>query len=91
MDFEQMTPREIVAGLMRGNREEQKLGYSAGSAVITAVRLKHLDDDDAADLLNYAEGFAAGLVESTERTMPASGLVLRPTAEEATCLEYEDA
>lgn len=70
MDLDRMTPREVVAGLMRGNREEQKLGYSAEAAVAMAATVKDLDHNVLVELVAYAEGFADGLPEDPARAMP---------------------
>jgi transcriptional accessory protein Tex/SPT6 len=67
MDLDQMTPRQIVAGLMRGDADSKKLGYTPENAVQAVVNLKGLDPAGASgDLLAYAEGFVDGLVEDPE-------------------------
>jgi hypothetical protein len=52
-------PRELIRGLMRGNRAELKLGYSPANAVLAAKRL-HPDIDDK-EMRGYSQGFSDGL------------------------------
>jgi hypothetical protein len=60
-DLDKLSPREMVAGLMRGNRDELRLGYTwLAAAQVTADR-KGLDNDQRAQLRAYGEGFAEGM------------------------------
>jgi hypothetical protein len=60
-DLATMTPREVVRGLMRGNRIELKVGYSAENAVLAVSELQDLSHDELTVLRAYAVGFAAGM------------------------------
>ena len=73
MDLNKMTPRQLTAGLMRGNRIEMKMGYSPEAAASAAARRAGWDNDspEFKELLAYAQGFADGLVEDgTQGLMP---------------------
>lgn len=59
--LDEMTPRELCAGLMRGDRVDMRLGYSAKSAAITAAERNRLDKLATARLVDYAVGFADGM------------------------------
>ena len=57
-------PRELVRGLMRGNRAELKLGYSGVNATLAACR--HFDisvGEGELELLAYAFGYGLALNE----------------------------
>lgn len=57
-------PRELVRGLMRGDRRLLKVGYTGENATLAACRrLKIEDEADALDLLGYAYGFAYGMAD----------------------------
>lgn len=58
-DIRAMAPRELLRGLMRGNRTELKLGYSAANAV-AAVKRIHSDIGDA-EMRGYSQGFSDGM------------------------------
>lgn len=70
VDIDSMTPREMTAGLMRGDRVDMKRGYSAESAALVAADFKGLSVDEKDRLLAFAYGFADGIAESIERTDP---------------------
>lgn len=70
MDLETAHPHELVAGLMRGNRRELKLGYSAANAVAAVMDLR--PELDRSALMTYARGFADGLAENPELTYPST-------------------
>lgn len=64
LDFKTMDPREFVRGLMHGDSREYKLGYSAENAVLAVCRMQEITDHgEATELLDYAKGFAAGMVD----------------------------
>jgi hypothetical protein len=62
IDIDSMTPREMVAALMRGDRIDMRLGYTAESAVLATVEF----GTDVAELLAYARGFADGMADAIE-------------------------
>ncbi len=63
-DFATMDPREFVRGLMHGDSRELKLGYSADNATLAVCRMQAITDNNAAaELLDYADGYAAGMVD----------------------------
>lgn len=71
-DIDNLSDRELVMGLMRGDALEMKRGYSAAAAVETVRRLRYNDehpdvDFNRAELLAFAEGFAHGCHEDHER------------------------
>jgi hypothetical protein len=68
--MDRMDARELVRGLMRGDRAQWKLGYSAAAA-IDAVRTVKGDEAVTPELIAYAEGFADGMAEPQDRTYPA--------------------
>lgn len=53
--------RELGRGLMRGDRIDLKLGYTAANATIAARRLHQLSESEAALLEAYLDGFSAGM------------------------------
>jgi hypothetical protein len=53
--------KELGRGLMRGNREEHKLGYSWENAAGPAARMFDLPPLDAHELKCYLLGFACGM------------------------------
>lgn len=53
--------RELGRGLMRGDRVDLKLGYTAANATIAARRLHQLSESEAALLEAYLDGFSAGM------------------------------
>lgn len=70
IDIDQMTPRELCAGLMRGDRADMKLGYSYESAALVAAERNILSEDATRRLLRYAFGFAEGMVHSMNLSDP---------------------
>lgn len=72
IDLDAMTARELTAGLMRGDRLDMKLGYSALSAAHAAAATKHITvPSDAWDgLLSWAEGFQDGMADAIEQYDP---------------------
>jgi hypothetical protein len=62
-DIRTMDPREVVRGLMRGYKPDFQMGYDAAAATQSVVHLQDLSDDEAGDLLAYAEGYALGMSE----------------------------
>lgn len=72
MDINKLTPRQLVAGLMRGNADEFKMGYSPEAATHAVAGRFNLSPLEFNKLLSYAEGFADGLVEDgSNSNMPA--------------------
>ncbi len=57
----EMAPRELVRGLMRGDARKFKQGYTSENAVIAAAELQDLPQEERTALLEYAEGFYAGI------------------------------
>lgn len=62
MNIDTLTPRELVAGLMRGYRPELRLGYSPANAALAAKRLHPGLDPD--ELRGYSEGYSDGMQRS---------------------------
>lgn len=65
-DLATMHPRELIRGLMRGNRAELKLGYSPANAVLAAVNPRGSDgairdDVQFGELELYAQGYSDGM------------------------------
>lgn len=58
-DLATMPWQELMRGLMRGNREELKLGYSPHNAVHAVKKLRPDEHED--ELRGYAEGFSDGM------------------------------
>lgn len=65
--LEEMTARELCAGLMRGDRVDMKLGYSYEAAALTAAEHKDLTEPAVKRLLNYALGFGEGMAHALHR------------------------
>lgn len=67
--------KELGRGLMRGNAEQFKQGYSADAAYLAARDMIDLGDQGRKSmelaLLSHLEGFALGMAEDNERTNPA--------------------
>jgi hypothetical protein len=59
-------PREVGRGLMRGDRAEFKVGYTAANATIALRRLHQLSEAQAALLEAYLDGFSAGMRRKSE-------------------------
>lgn len=70
VDIRTMHPRELVRGLMRGDRATLRAGYSADNAVIAADNVHGMTPEARDRLQSYAEGFAAGMKEDPARTLP---------------------
>jgi hypothetical protein len=70
IDIDSMTPRELAAGLMRGDREDFKLGYSPRSAALAAAQRNELSEDDARKLLDWALGFHDGMHDAMHTSDP---------------------
>lgn len=58
----QEAARELGTGLMRGNRDELKLGYSYENASLSAIHAFALPKLDATELRCYLLGYACGLL-----------------------------
>ncbi len=55
-------PRELLRGMMRGDRQSMKLGYHGPNAAIAVCDWLVIRDADAVrELVGYAYGFAAAL------------------------------
>lgn len=68
--------QELGRGLMRGNVEQTKQGYSAHAAFLVVRDLIDLSEPAdgsplESELLAHLEGFALGMAEDNERTNPA--------------------
>lgn len=85
MSIEDKHPREILRGLMRGNREELRLGYSPANAVMAVTRLLPNADLDEDELRGYSQGFSDG-VQRLE-SMASSGDTVSPETD-AYCAGY---
>jgi hypothetical protein len=79
MAIDDMTLRDRTAGLMRGNRQQMQLGYSARNAAYAALRYDFSGEDPGfddprltEDLFPYAEGFADGMADVLERSVMRS-------------------
>lgn len=68
----EMTPRELCGGLMRGDRVDMKRGYGPESAALVAAERNKLDEDEFRTLLAWALGFADGMQEAIHRSDPAT-------------------
>lgn len=83
-----MHPRELIRGLMRGNREELKLGYSpanAASAARHALRSGGGDIPADSQLTMYAQGYSDGM----HRRVPMASQGDTPGAEsDAYCVGF---
>lgn len=69
-DIDKMTPRELSAGLMRGNRIDMQTGYSPRSAALTAAERNNLSEQRARELLDWSLGFHDGLYDAMHRDDP---------------------
>jgi hypothetical protein len=69
-----MTPRQLIVGLMRGDRASLKAGYSAKAATLTAIEINNIAKDSPSHLklLAFAEGFAYGMHEDNSVNNPAT-------------------
>lgn len=57
----ELPPRDLGRALMRGDRAELKLGYTAANATLAARRLHQLSESQSALLEAYLDGFSAGM------------------------------
>lgn len=64
--IDELTQRELLRGLMRGDPATFQAGYSAENAVLAVQERFDLHDADAKRLRTYAHGFADGLKERQE-------------------------
>ena len=60
-DLDAMNPRELTAGLMRGNRADMQLGYGPYSAAMAAANRHDLDDPHVRELFDWALGYHDGM------------------------------
>lgn len=67
--LEALTDRELVAGLMRGNRAELKLGYSPANAELAVRGLRPNASHE--ELRGYSQGFSDGMQRSQPMVVPA--------------------
>lgn len=67
--LETMTDRELIAGLMRGNRAELKLGYSPANAELAVRDLRPDASED--ELRGYSQGFSDGMRRTESMVVPA--------------------
>lgn len=58
--LDSLTARELIAGLMRGNRAELKLGYSPANAELAVRDLR--PDENVDELRGYSQGFQDGML-----------------------------
>jgi hypothetical protein len=65
--------RELGRGLMRGKRDELKLGYSWENAALVAIDAYGLSEFDTAQLRLYLYGFALGLHEAHPNAIDKRG------------------
>lgn len=68
--IEDLTARQLVAGLMRGNAQTLQRGYGPEAAVHAAATRHNLTASEADKLLAYAEGFLDGFAEDGRRGNP---------------------
>lgn len=66
---------ELGRALMRGDRDDMKLGYSWQNAATAAANVIPLALDERNALDFHLEGFALGLQEDSDLTYPAEGAV----------------
>ena len=69
-DIDQMSPQELSAGLMRGNRADMQLGYGPRSAAMTAAERHQLSQESFRALLDWSLGFHDGLHDAMHRDDP---------------------
>ncbi len=73
MNVGEMDPQEAVRGLMRGDRESLKLGYTAENAARAVIGLHPgMTRAERWEVRRYAEGFAAGMAEDAARAYPTA-------------------
>jgi hypothetical protein len=63
-DIDAMTPHELTAGLMRGDRTDMRLGYDPKSAALAAIERKKLSPEQARKLIEWAQGFHDGMYDA---------------------------
>ena len=66
-DLDSMTPHELTAGLMRGNRVDMQLGYGPYAAAMTAADRHKLSDASVRSLFDWALGFHDGIHDAMHR------------------------
>jgi hypothetical protein len=71
-DIDAMTALDLCVGLMRGDRNDMRLGYSPASAALAAAQRKGLDDAHTRALLDYALGFSDGMHDAMHRGDPTT-------------------
>jgi hypothetical protein len=67
LNINDMTPRQLAAGLMRGNKDEFKLGYGPHAAAHAAANRNGLSESEFRELVAYCEGFHDGLSEDNSQ------------------------
>jgi hypothetical protein len=76
-DVRSLSPRRLIRGVMRGDRDDLKLGWPAEGAVDAVVNMHpDLDTDERSQLLEYARGFAAGLLGDGDEPSDATDAYL---------------
>lgn len=65
--LDDMTPHELTAGLMRGNRADMQLGYGPYAAAMAAADRHKLSDANIRPLFDWALGFHDGLHDAMRR------------------------
>ncbi len=77
-DIAQMTARELIVGLMRGDKATFKQGYSAEAATLVAIEYNNIQKHSPLHdrLLAFAEGYA---VAASDRDV-TTGLTNTPSA-----------
>jgi hypothetical protein len=70
IDIDEMTPHELTAGLMRGDRTDMRLGYSAKAAALTTAERKQLSPEQYQKLLEWAQGFHDGMYDAIAHSDP---------------------
>lgn len=62
-DIRTMHPRELLRGLMRGNKAKLQLGYSWDNAVLATAGRRDVTGEDHNKLRAYAQGFRDGMLD----------------------------
>ena len=72
-DLDTMTPHELTAGLMRGDRTDMRCGYGPYAAAMAAANRFDLGDDACRRLFDWSLGFHDGIHDAMHRDDPEVG------------------
>jgi hypothetical protein len=85
VNIDELTPHDLCAGLMRGDRVDMKRGYNFRAAAMAAAERKGLTEEETDELVAFARGFAIGMRQAMHEADPAM-----PEPPEELELDYED-